>query len=430
MSAHCAICLEPARNALAALTCGHVYHKQCIDTWTNTNPSCPQCKRALRKQSRATETVVCVDLYFEAEEEEPDLVVLDGDGEEDASSSEACKAMRRQLRLSQSTIATVKSRLKIVEDERDKIACGKLNAEDRADEAVHLQRALQRKLNTQSDQVKMARVLESKLLATRASETEARAELLSTKSALNLTEGDRWQDIQPLQLLDPSFNCEPEHNIHHLLFNAQVLQKTLRKETAEHEAAQQEVQDLDQSVDQLRTDNRKYMATIKRLRTKEEEQRHALELMERDMVELEKARLENNSPPTSSRKRLRLSADDTDGGMVRLDDPSPRRFGAGAKPTYTPYGLAVTSTNLPKAYGVPAAVPTGMQKKATFMKAKPGRPGMGNKRAGSAGSRGLYASAGHKTTTVSTSITNATKGFNGMGGSKIVYKRKVHHRPG
>ena len=30
----------------------------------------------LRKQSRATETVVCVDLYFEAEEEEPDLVVL------------------------------------------------------------------------------------------------------------------------------------------------------------------------------------------------------------------------------------------------------------------------------------------------------------------------------------------------------------------
>ena len=47
MSAHCAICLEPARNALAALTCGHVYHKQCIDTWTNTNPSCPQCKRAV-----------------------------------------------------------------------------------------------------------------------------------------------------------------------------------------------------------------------------------------------------------------------------------------------------------------------------------------------------------------------------------------------
>ena len=319
--------------------------------------------------------------------------------------------MRRQLQLSRSTVATVKSQLKNVENERDAIACGKLTAEDRADAAVRAQQRLQQKLDAQCDQVRKVRGLEAELLATKASETEARAELLSTKSALNLTEGDRWQDIQPIA-------CT-KYNMQHLLFNAGILQNALRKATAQHDAAQQEVQDLAQSVDGLRAKNRKHASTIKHLRTQELKHDRELKEMERDMEDLEKARLA--TPPTNDRKRPRLSAPDvTDGGIVLLGDPSPRGVGAGAKPppTYTPYGSTVTPTNLAQPYGVPIAAP-----KPTFIKAKPVRPGMGNKRGSSAGSRGLYASAGHKKTTVSTSLTTATKGFNGMGGSSTVYKR-------
>ena len=76
--------------------------------------------------------------------------------------------MRRQLQLSRSTVATVKSQLKNVENERDAIACGKLTAEDRADAAVRAQQRLQQKLDAQCDQVRKVRGLEAELLATKA----------------------------------------------------------------------------------------------------------------------------------------------------------------------------------------------------------------------------------------------------------------------
>ena len=76
MSAHCAICMEPALNTLAALTCGHVYHRQCIDTWTKVNSSCPQCKRAVSYTTVPSFSELQSRLYWTSCREPPDVPPL------------------------------------------------------------------------------------------------------------------------------------------------------------------------------------------------------------------------------------------------------------------------------------------------------------------------------------------------------------------
>lgn len=48
-SERCAICLEPIRDELGRLSCGHRFHVHCICmTWKGASkPSCPLCRRAI-----------------------------------------------------------------------------------------------------------------------------------------------------------------------------------------------------------------------------------------------------------------------------------------------------------------------------------------------------------------------------------------------
>lgn len=43
----CSICFSKINNE-HKLECGHVFHKQCIEKWINTNPSCPICRCHLK----------------------------------------------------------------------------------------------------------------------------------------------------------------------------------------------------------------------------------------------------------------------------------------------------------------------------------------------------------------------------------------------
>lgn len=38
----CTICLNEVKAV--PLTCGHVFHKKCIDKWLKENSSCPNCR--------------------------------------------------------------------------------------------------------------------------------------------------------------------------------------------------------------------------------------------------------------------------------------------------------------------------------------------------------------------------------------------------
>ena len=41
----CSICLEPIlKNRPATLSCGHIYHKNCIKNWLKNNDECPLCR--------------------------------------------------------------------------------------------------------------------------------------------------------------------------------------------------------------------------------------------------------------------------------------------------------------------------------------------------------------------------------------------------
>lgn len=39
----CSICLEDMKLNLEALPCGHLFHKKCIQTWSNKKKVCPIC---------------------------------------------------------------------------------------------------------------------------------------------------------------------------------------------------------------------------------------------------------------------------------------------------------------------------------------------------------------------------------------------------
>ena len=36
------------------LTCGHAFHKECIDRWAEENPTCPYCRLAFRPKRKMT----------------------------------------------------------------------------------------------------------------------------------------------------------------------------------------------------------------------------------------------------------------------------------------------------------------------------------------------------------------------------------------
>lgn len=40
----CGVCLEK-EGVFHGLPCGHLYHKDCIRNWLNTNPTCPACRK-------------------------------------------------------------------------------------------------------------------------------------------------------------------------------------------------------------------------------------------------------------------------------------------------------------------------------------------------------------------------------------------------
>ncbi|XP_065714125.2 E3 ubiquitin-protein ligase RNF13-like [Patagioenas fasciata] len=61
----CAICMAEYKEGecLKVLSCSHTYHGACIDTWFNTQPTCPMCKQVVNTYERG-------DLPEQAGEEE------------------------------------------------------------------------------------------------------------------------------------------------------------------------------------------------------------------------------------------------------------------------------------------------------------------------------------------------------------------------
>ena len=46
----CSICFEEiTNNNLKTLNCGHIFHKNCIDSWLKINPICPYCREYTNK---------------------------------------------------------------------------------------------------------------------------------------------------------------------------------------------------------------------------------------------------------------------------------------------------------------------------------------------------------------------------------------------
>ncbi len=55
----CSICLNPVRHTRSSkqLECGHLYHKECIDTWMKVGDTCPTCRHRTAPKFKVTLTV-------------------------------------------------------------------------------------------------------------------------------------------------------------------------------------------------------------------------------------------------------------------------------------------------------------------------------------------------------------------------------------
>ena len=45
----CSICLKHIKKNTSVLSCGHQYHKKCINKWKNINNQCPICREKINK---------------------------------------------------------------------------------------------------------------------------------------------------------------------------------------------------------------------------------------------------------------------------------------------------------------------------------------------------------------------------------------------
>ena len=87
----CTICLNDLNGCCKQLRCGHMFHKECIHTWFNTNKSCPTCRNEIfeiktekqlddewykHKSNEYTETIEHMFVSFEEELEEYEIVEI------------------------------------------------------------------------------------------------------------------------------------------------------------------------------------------------------------------------------------------------------------------------------------------------------------------------------------------------------------------
>lgn len=58
----CSICFtDYSRHPSTKMICGHLFHKQCIDTWTLCKNSCPLCRNRLYSEECLEHTLLLVD---------------------------------------------------------------------------------------------------------------------------------------------------------------------------------------------------------------------------------------------------------------------------------------------------------------------------------------------------------------------------------
>ena len=64
----CTICLDKIKNIdKKVLSCNHIFHKNCVDTWLQETPNCPLCRRRQRPSSPVIENDITIEDFDDNE---------------------------------------------------------------------------------------------------------------------------------------------------------------------------------------------------------------------------------------------------------------------------------------------------------------------------------------------------------------------------
>lgn len=436
-SSACAICFEPVLSEITAISCGHVYHRACLEDWFKINKSCPLCKVKCKKPG-PKEKAIFFDLFFEAKEfggtrsdststcisptpfvepiridEDDDDVIFVGDGAGSSSSAahvndgrtttshtDTNTGLRRQLGIAKQASAMLKDEILALRSSETGYKSTITALEFELEDAKALVAKLQMDLSRQKSRVRNSMSLEEELAVVKQREINAQAELISTRSALNLTKGNRWMDIKPLPY--------DQHNMKHLMFNAKNLQIELRRLANSEEKNASLVEKMRKEIDELRTDQRKHIAHLKRQKDQLAcKQKECEELVtELQSTEMRRVELHSDTTPQHLRTRSVIHSDRTPQKRPRLALPSEYANGFVLEEPMANQvmssGTKVGTSTVPRPVS---------RKKNLFITA------VAEKNSKSNVNKGAKRNVAHSV------LSSKTIGYNGMGGSVMHVKR-------
>eukprot|EP00040_Diaphanoeca_grandis_P031325 m.187273 g.187273 ORF g.187273 m.187273 type:complete len:436 (+) comp32297_c0_seq2:218-1525(+) len=289
----CTICLAGLVADLGALTCGHVYHKECIDGWLGCNtstPTCPQCKKVVLSKEAVHDRLPPGQIfYFD--------LFLECVGDSEQTNEYIDEARER-----------VQVELQSVTVERDD-GVQKIRDLQSSLENVNTTNAiLQRRLDDQTIQISKARSLEKEHHVAKKELVELKAENLAYRDASKRDGGPLWEDLEPMDCTKSNFKS--------LQFNMKLMSGELRKKTISHDETETMLEKLIRANDILRSERIRNSQKIKHLTTKVEEKNAQLAELTEELEHVEGARLEVISP------HIRRLAQPSGANEIRLQMPS------------------------------------------------------------------------------------------------------------
>eukprot|EP00041_Stephanoeca_diplocostata_P009298 m.143017 g.143017 ORF g.143017 m.143017 type:complete len:422 (-) comp17683_c0_seq2:447-1712(-) len=119
----CMICMESLEDDLSAISCGHVYHTICIQTWFQTKMECPACKRQISRDPPAKHTAFVLHYQVAGKGHDSDHVTVDlEDGGVSAQpSSRAILDLMENARVNRNMLDSLRTEQASTRAERDSL---------------------------------------------------------------------------------------------------------------------------------------------------------------------------------------------------------------------------------------------------------------------------------------------------------------------
>eukprot|EP00038_Savillea_parva_P031007 m.82181 g.82181 ORF g.82181 m.82181 type:complete len:711 (-) comp9450_c0_seq1:323-2455(-) len=285
----CVICCDSMAGELAAITCGHVFHRACILRWFTFSPSCPSCKVGvvLDHYHQPRQSHGCIDLFFEC-----------GSADAGSASSAAVASdshLATALASAKETIAELIDRSNAVAKERAEALSKNQDLETQLAQAASRLSAMTNVTKEVARHRRQVGKLEKDLKDARLDRLAKARELESLRDVMRITQGhavdDRTDDLYV-----------SEATVNHLKMTTRIYRDSLQKQQREKNQVEHDLNVLQQKYDALSAVERRQGRELTNLRERLRTREVMYNELERDYEELESLKAEVEQSVAATKK--------------------------------------------------------------------------------------------------------------------------------